>query len=85
MIRFILQVEGQNLLQVVYESGANRYIYPDSWGDYTHNMTKTQRDFYNNSIVAFNKGFSPWEHRIKYWFRKESPDSFIKFCSVQEV
>lgn len=34
MIDYILQIAGQNMLQVVYKSGANRFIFPDSYGVY---------------------------------------------------
>ena len=29
-IDFMLQIEGQNILQVVYKSRVNRFIYPDA-------------------------------------------------------
>jgi hypothetical protein len=29
MIEWILQIDGQNMLQIHYSSGYDRYIYPD--------------------------------------------------------
>lgn len=48
-IEYILQVEGQNMLQVHYYSGADRFIYPDSWGCYGSHMTKTQLEYMSNA------------------------------------
>lgn len=50
MIEYILQIGGQNMLQVVYSSGANRFIFPDSWGQYRPNMPKTVRVFYDRAV-----------------------------------
>lgn len=80
MIRYILQVDGQNLLQVVYSSGVNRYITPDGWGNYFPNMTKPQRDFMKNSITVERKGFSPWERKITYWINKDNPEPGLMSC-----
>lgn len=49
MIKYILQVQGQNLLQVHYTSGANRYIEPNQYYCYGSNMTKTQLDYMHNA------------------------------------
>lgn len=77
MIDYILQVDGQNMLQVVYKSGANRFIYPDGWGIYMTNMTKTQRDFIMNSIKVTMINADGWGKSIDYWLDKENPNKGI--------
>ena len=77
MIDYILQVEGQNFLQVVYKSGANRFIYPDQWGCYGSNMTKTQRDFISNSYMVEMPKADKWDRSIYYYLDKNSPNSAI--------
>lgn len=70
-IKYILQVEDQNMLQVCYQSGANRFIYPDSWGCYSTNMTKTQREYMNNA-----KKYTWYERYWRdcfYWLLDDSP------------
>ena len=47
MIDHILQIEGQNVLQVVYDSGCNRFVELDDYGNYK--LTKSQQKFMNNS------------------------------------
>lgn len=60
MIDFIVQIEGQNLLQVHYTSGYNRFIRPDDWGNYKSNMTKTQRRYIEKSVMYEMKNADGW-------------------------
>ena len=76
MIDYILQVAGQNMLQVVYKSGVNRFIFPDSYGAYGSNMTKAQRDFINNSkmfIMPKADGY----RSFYYYLNKDNPNEAI--------
>lgn len=75
MIDYILQVEGQNILQVVYKSGYNRFVGIDAYGLYK--LTKTQRDFMNNSIIKEYKTPDGWRHNITYWLNKDNPNPAI--------
>lgn len=86
MISYILQCEGQNLLQVVYEGGTycrgnyrltSRYIRPDANGSYTANMTKTQKAFFENSIKVEVKNVGIFNESIFFWTNKENPDPNI--------
>ncbi len=72
-IDYICQIEGQNVLQVVYKSGANRFIYHDSWGCYRTNMTRTQLDFISHSFKVTYEG---WQN-VTYWLDKDSPNKAI--------
>jgi hypothetical protein len=72
-IDYILQIEGQNVLQVVYKSGANRFIYPDGWGCYGPHMTRTQLDFMSNSYTVILDG---WRN-VTYYLDKNSPNKAI--------
>ena len=70
-IQYILQIEGQNMLQVCYYSGANRFIYPDGWGDFTQNMSKTQLEYMKNAKkYVWHERY--W-HNIFYWLLEDSP------------
>lgn len=70
-IEYILQVEGQNMLQVHYCSGANRFIHPDGWGDFTPNMTKTQIEYMNNAKMYV--WHEHWWRDCFYWLLDDSP------------
>lgn len=72
-IDYILQIEGQNVLQVVYKSGTNRFIYPDEWGCYGPHMTQTQLDFVSNSYTVILEG---WRN-VTYYLDKNSPNKAI--------
>ena len=76
MIEYILQVQGQDLLQVVYTSGANRFITPDSWGCYGSNMTRTQREFMNKSIMVTLPPTGCYR-AINYYLDGEHPNAAI--------
>ena len=84
MIDYILQIAGQNMLQVVYKSGVNRFIFPDSYGIYESNMTKTQRDFMNNSkmfIMPKADGY----RSFYYYLDKNNPnESVLSVIRVKE-
>ena len=69
MIDYMMQVEGRNPAQVVYLSGANRYVCLDGYGNYTFN--KKQREFMEaaNKIVA--KGAYLCGRDITYWLRAD--------------
>lgn len=77
MIDYILQIDGQNMLQVVYKSGTNRYIFPNGWGHYEPNMTKTQRDFYNNSFCAVMINAGGWGRKVYYWLDRNNPNKAV--------
>lgn len=72
-IDYMCQIEGQNVLQVVYKSGANRFINPDGWGCYGPNMTQTQLSFVSNSYTVILEG---WRN-ITYYLDKNSPNEAI--------
>lgn len=78
-IDYILQIDGQNLLQVVYKSGANRFIW---LGDSYYVMTKTQQDFMNNSMKVEHKTRYWFEGRsTTYWLDKDNPnEAILAFC-----
>lgn len=76
MIEYILQVQGQNLLQVVYSSGANRFITPDPWGCYGPNMSRTQRDFMDRSIMVTLPP-TGWGRAINYYLDGENPNAAV--------
>jgi len=76
MIEYILQVQGQNLLQVVYTSGVNRYIAPDSWGCYGSNMSRAQREFMDKSIMVTLLP-SGLNRAIYYYLDGEHPNAAI--------
>ena len=67
MIDYILQVSGQNLLQVIYKSGVNRFV---GLGDHDYDLTKTQRTFLNNcfTVVIDN---------VFYYLHKNHPNKSI--------
>ena len=77
MIEWILQVDGQNMLQVHYSSGYNRYIFPDGWGNYENNMNKPQRDFMNNSRREIMINAGGWGRDFTYWLNKDNPNGAI--------
>lgn len=76
MIEYILQVQGQNLLQVVYTSGVNRFISPDSWGYYRANMSRAQRKFMDESIMITLPPIG-WYRAINYYLDRERPNAAI--------
>ena len=77
MINYVLQIEGQNLLQVVYNSGYCRYIDPDQWGDYYPNMSKTQKQFMKNAIQKTLPSGDSFGRSIIYWLDKDKPNLAI--------
>ena len=73
MIRWISQIEGHNILEVEYSSGAKHYCRLGMYNNYI--MTKTQENFINNSInvtVVISKF-----RKIKYYLDKKNPDPVI--------
>lgn len=76
MIEYILQVQGQNLLQVVYTSGAKRFITPDSWGCYGSNMSRAQREFMDRSIMVTLPP-TGWNRAVDYYIDGEHPNTAI--------
>lgn len=76
-IDYILQVDGQNLLQVHYKSGFDRYIFPDGWGNYDTNMTRSQKDFMNNSRREIMINADGWGRSFTYWLNKDEPNTAI--------
>lgn len=77
MIDFIVQIDGQNMLQVHYKSGYNRYIFPDEWGNYDSNMTRAQRDFMNNSRKEIMINADGLYRKFTYWLDKDNPNTSI--------
>jgi len=77
MIEWVLQVDSQNMLQVHYSSGYNRYIFQDSWGNYESNMNKPQRDFMNNSRRETMINTDGFNRNFTYWLDKENPNEAI--------
>lgn len=71
-IAYIAQVDGQNILQVHYKSGVDRYIEPNGWGLYEPNMAQTQIDFMKAATV---KRYSirplfiggDWNEYVTHW------------------
>lgn len=76
MIDYILQIQGQNLLQVVYKSGVNRFIAPDPDGCYGSNMTQTQRDFMSRSMMVILPA-EGWNKAVNYYVDRENPNRVI--------
>lgn len=72
-IEYILQVEGQNLLQVHYTSGANRFIKPEGWGCYGSNMTKSQLDYMHNAKMYEMRNANGWDKSNYYYLLENSP------------
>lgn len=72
-IEYILQVEGQNLLQVHYASGANRFIEPGGWGCYGSNMTKSQLDYMHNAKMYEMRNANGWGKSNYYYLLENSP------------
>ncbi len=77
MIEWILQVDGQNMLQVHYSIRYNRYIFPDSYGNYETNMTRPQRNFMDNSIKVEMLNADGWFRTFYYWLDKDNPNKAI--------
>lgn len=77
MIEWILQLENQNMLQVHYSSGYDRYIFPDGYGNYETNMTRPQRNFMNNSIKVEMLNADGWFRTFYYWLDKDNPNKGI--------
>ena len=77
MIEWILQLDGQNMLQVHYSSGCDRYIFPDSYGNYVTNMTRPQRNFMDNSIKVKMLNADGWHRTFYYWLDKDNPNKAI--------
>lgn len=77
MIEWILQLENQNMLQVHYSSGYDRYIFPDSYGNYETNMTRPQRNFMDNSIKVEMLNADGWFRTFYYWLDKDNPNKGI--------
>lgn len=80
MIEWILQLENQNMLQVHYSSGYDRYVFPDDRGNYETHMTKPQRNFMENSIKAEMPNADGWFRTFYYWLNKDNPDKAIMSC-----
>lgn len=79
MIEYILQIQGQNLLQVHYTSGANRYIEPDQYYCYGSNMTKTQLDYMHNAKMYEMIDANGFGRSHYYYLQDNSPlIDFIK-------
>lgn len=76
MIDYIIQIQGQNLLQIVYKSGVNRFVAPDSEGCYGPNMTQTQRDFMNRSMMVVLPA-EGLHKAINYYVDRENPNRAI--------
>lgn len=72
-IEYILQIDKQNILQVHYSSGANRFIYPDAWGCYGSNMSKSQLDFMHNSQMYEMENGDGWGKSFYYYLLENSP------------
>lgn len=77
MIEWILQIDGQNMLQIHYSSGCNRYVFPDEWGGYESHMTKTQRNFIKESIKVKMLNADGWYKTFYYWLNKDNPNKAI--------
>lgn len=77
MIEWILQLENQNMLQVHYSSGYDRYIFPDSYRNYETNMTRPQRKFMDNSIKVEMLNADGWYRKFYYWLDKDNPNKGI--------
>lgn len=77
MIDYIVQVENQNMLQVVYKSGYNRFIFPDQWGLYESNMTKTQLEFMKNSFKVEMVKADSFDRTFYYWLNKNNPNKGV--------
>ena len=75
MIDHILQIEGQNVLQVVYDSGCNRFVKLDGYGNYK--LTKSQRKFMNNSNYYEMKDATKFGDTIYFWLDKANPNKGI--------
>ena len=76
-IDYILQVGNQNMLQVVYKSRVNRFIFPDSSGNYEVNMTKTQQAFMNNSYMVVMPNADGWGRSFYYYLDKDDPNQGV--------
>ncbi len=72
-IEYILQIEGQNLLQVHYTSGTNRFVKPDSWGCYGSNMTKSQLNYMNNAKMYEMRNANGFCESNYYYLLENSP------------
>ena len=72
-IEYIVQIEGQNLLQVHYTSGANRFIQPDGWGCYGSNMTKSQLEYMSNSRMYEEQNADGRGKSFYYYLLENSP------------
>lgn len=72
-IDYILQIKGQNLLQVHYKSGFDRFIRPNSWGTYESNMTKSQLDYMGLSKCYEMFNADGWGNSIYYFLLNDSP------------
>ena len=71
MIRWILQIEGQNTLEVVYKSGVKRYISVGMYNNYK--LNKTQQAFMDNSRKITIPGYRNFD----YYVSKSNPDTKI--------
>lgn len=69
MIDYALQVEGQNLVQVVYKSGANRYIGLNR--DRVYAFNGTQREFMEAARKIVMKNADGFGTEITYWLRSD--------------
>lgn len=68
-IDYMVQIFPQNIIQVHYKSGADRFIYCNEWGQYAPNMAKTQLEFYRNAHVVDHRGVN---RDLRYWYSENS-------------
>ena len=72
-IEYILHAGQQNILQVHYKSGVNRFIAPDEWGCYGSNMSKTQLEYMHNSIMCEMVNGDGFGNSFYYYLLEDSP------------
>lgn len=75
MIEYILQVQDQNMLQVHYSSGANRYVEPDQHGNY--NLSRKQHEFMNDSVMWIMSPLDPWGRYHYYYLDGHNPNHAV--------
>lgn len=74
-IKYVSQVEGENMLIVHYKSGTERYV---GLGDSYYNLTKTQRDFMSQAKKYESKSHNIWGFAKYYWFIENPHNENLK-------
>lgn len=81
-IDYIVQVDGSNVLHVVYKSGAERHIEVNGMCAPTYHLTKTQQDFMDNSFKVVCPELNGWGCTLYYWFVDKSHYLLKRFAEV---